>query len=87
MTKSRIPPSKWNSALSPPARSSVRMIRSPRVRNAVSRRRWLSVSYDQSPSSKISSTSGKNVTVVPVSVASPATSSSPVGSPRANDCL
>ncbi len=47
--------------LSPPARSSVRRIRSPRVRNAVSRRRWLSVSYVQSTSSKISASGRKAI--------------------------
>ena len=51
---------------SPPARSSVSVIRRPRVRNAVSRRRCDSVSVDHSISSKISA-SGRNEIVVPVS--------------------
>ena len=58
-------------------------MRRPLVRNAVSRRRWLSVSYDHSTSSKISSPSARNVIVVPVSFDVPTSSSSEVGSPRA----
>ena len=60
-------------------------MRSPRVRNAVSRRRCRSVSAENSSSSKISA-SGRNEIVVPVSFAMPTVSISPVGSPRANSC-
>ncbi len=82
-----MPPSKWNSSLHSPPRSSVMRMRSAFVRNAVSRRRWRSVSRDHSISSKISA-SGMNEIVVPVSASghSPITSSSLCGTPRAKVC-
>ena len=51
----------------PSPRSSVIVIRRPRVRNAVSRRRCSSVAYSKSSVSKISA-SGRKVIVVPVSL-------------------
>ena len=85
VTKSLIPPSKWNSSLHSPSRSSVSLMRRLRVRNAVSRRRCRRVSRENSRSSKISE-SGRNEIVVPVSPEIPTASMSPVGSPRANSC-
>ena len=79
--KSRMPPSYWKSTFSPPARSSLSSIRRPRVRKAISRSRWVSVSNEKSVSSKISP-SGRNVMVVPVSVVGSPFSSGVCGSPR-----
>ena len=63
------------------------VMRSPRVRNAVSRRRWTRVCTESSSSSKISA-SGRNEIVVPVSpaFALPTTSTPVCGTPRANSC-
>ena len=63
-----MPPSYWNSAEWPSPRSSTIVIFSPRVRNAVSRRRSSSVWKSKSSDSKISA-SGRNVMVVPVPLA------------------
>ncbi len=57
-------------------------MRSPFVRNAVSRIRWRSVSRDQAISSKISG-SGANVILVPVWSVKPAALMSASGTPRA----
>ena len=65
-TKSLMPPSYLNSTRSPPARSSVRTMCMPLVRNAVSRRRWVRISASHSiPSVKISA-SGRKLMTVPV---------------------
>ncbi len=73
-----MPPSYWNSAEWPSARSSTIEIFRPRVRKAVSRRRSSSVWKSKSSYSKMSA-SGRNVTDVPVDApfgsASPSTSS------------
>ena len=58
-----MPPSYWNEAEWPSARSSTIEIFSPRVRKAVSRRRSSSVVKSKSSDSKMSA-SGRNVTVV-----------------------
>ena len=70
-----------------PSRSSVRTIRRPRVRKAVSRRRWTS-GYEKSTSSKTTASGRKWIVVLPVSLvsAAPATSTSPSGTPRSNSC-
>src|SRR5918992_108328 len=67
LTKSRMPPSYRNSCRSSPSRSSTSTMWSPRVRKAVSRRRWISVSVENSSASwsKISE-SGRKLIVVPV---------------------
>src|SRR5436309_315105 len=59
-----MPPSYLNSARRPSPRSSTKVMRSPRVRNAVSRRRCSMTSNSKSSDSKMSA-SARNVTVVP----------------------
>ena len=82
-TKSRMPPAAKNSSRWSPSRSSASTIRSPLVRNAVSRRRWTSHSLSHSVSSKTSA-SGLKPIVVPVSLVGPTAFIFVVGSPRAN---
>ncbi len=80
-TKSAMPPSYWNWTRLPSPRSSVSVIRSPAVRNAVSRRRCSSVPKSYSTVSKMSA-SGWNVIVVPVSLVASPLAIGPCGAPR-----